>query len=73
MAYRQITFDQEPLILGVEDGLLDVLASKGLNRFRGVPETNGNELSPVTVGPPQRPRAAVTRRLLITLDAVFWM
>jgi hypothetical protein len=32
--YRQIAFDQEPLTLGVEDGLLDVLAGKGLDRFR---------------------------------------
>src|SRR5579859_4784778 len=69
MPYRQIAFGQEPLILGIEDGLLDILASKGLNRFPGIPETHGDELGPVTIGSPQRPSAAVTRRLLVALDA----
>ena len=68
MAYRQIAFGQEPLILGIENGLLDILPSKGLNRFPGIPETHGDELGPVTIGSPQRPSAAVARRLL-ALDA----
>lgn len=42
--YRQIAFDQEPLTLGVEDGLLDVLAGKGLDRFPEVSETHADEL-----------------------------
>jgi hypothetical protein len=64
MVHGQVALDQELLVIGIEDGLLDVLAGKGLNRGPGFPEAQRNEFGAVTPGLPQQPcpRLPGTRR-----------
>jgi hypothetical protein len=52
-AHRVIAFDQEPVVFGVEDRLIDILAGEGLDRPPGFPEAqarvSGSELAPQTM------------------------
>src|SRR6516162_2976575 len=64
----KVALDQEPVILGVEDRYLDVLAGEALDRLPGIPEAHGDELGPIALDSPERPGAAVPRRLPVALD-----
>jgi hypothetical protein len=59
VVHGQIPFDQEAVILGVEDRFLDVLASEALDRLPRFPEAQGDDFGLLTVGPPQQPGTAV--------------
>src|SRR5215475_3203291 len=69
MARGQVAFDQEPLILGVEDSRLDVRPGEGLDRLPRFPEAQGDDLGLLTGGPPQQPRTEVPGCFLVGLDA----
>lgn len=69
MTHSKIAFNQEPLVLGVEDSLLDVLTGEAINRFPGFPEAHGNEFGSIPFGSPQHLGTAVSRRFLVALDA----
>src|SRR6516164_3805390 len=65
----KVALDQEPVILGVEDSFLDVLAGKALDRLPGIPEAHGDELGPIALDSPQRPGTAVPRSRPVAFDA----
>ncbi len=53
MVHGQVPLDEELLVIGIEDGLLDVLAGKALNRSPGLPEAHRDEFGTVIVDPPK--------------------
>src|SRR5262245_42027847 len=65
----QIALDQEPVILGVEHGRLDVRPGEALDRLPRFPEAQGDDLSVLPVGPPQQPGAEVPGCFPVGLDA----
>ena len=69
MVHGQVALDQELLVVRVEDCLLDVLASEGLNCGPGLPEAHRDELGMITLHTPKQPGPAVAGRALIALDA----
>lgn len=62
MADGQVALDKEPLVLRVEDRLVDVRAGEALNCRAGFPEADRDELGMAALNAPQQPRPAVARR-----------
>ncbi len=44
-----LSFDEEGVVFGVEDGLVDVLTGKGDDRLVVVPEADSKELGALTI------------------------
>jgi len=55
----ELPLDQEAVVLGIEDGPLDLVAGKAADRVARLPEGEGDELRPLPGLPPQNPGAAV--------------
>ncbi len=56
---RQLPFDQIDVVLGIEDGPLDVLAGEAPYGLEGVPERNQHELRAVPLSPTKHLNTAV--------------
>jgi hypothetical protein len=69
MAHGEIPLDQELVVFWVVDRALDVLAGESLDRLSRLPEAQRDDLGPVAFDPPQQPRTAVSRRLLVAIQA----
>ena len=59
MGDEQLPFDEEAVVLRVEHGLLDVLASEALIASGGLPEARGQELGAIAVVTPEDVEAPV--------------
>src|ERR1700683_3569211 len=69
MVHGQVPLDEELIIIGIENCLLDVLAGKAFNRSPGLPEAHRDELGTVALDPPKQPGAVVAGRALVAHDA----
>src|SRR5215831_19494314 len=69
VADGQVAFDQELLVIRIEDRRVDVLAGEAFDRCSRFPQAHRDELGTVTLDPPQQPGAAVAGRALVAFDA----
>jgi hypothetical protein len=53
MIYGEVPLDEELLVIGIEDSRADVLSGARLVSGPGLPQAHRDELSPVTLGPPE--------------------
>src|ERR1700761_3098104 len=65
----RVALQQVPLVLGVVDRAVDVLARERLDGLDRVPEAQRDDLFPVPVGPAQQPGPEVAGGLLVALDS----
>jgi hypothetical protein len=61
----EVAFDEEPLVLGIEDGPLVLLAGEGFDGGKRVPEGEHHELGPLTDIAAEHPDAPVTGGLRV--------
>src|SRR5687768_3835267 len=62
VTYRQITFDEEVIVLWIENSLFDVLASESPDAVARIPEGERDDLGAITVVATQHPGALIARR-----------
>src|SRR4051795_11775073 len=71
MRGARLAADEVALILGVQDGRVDVLAGESVNRVDAVPERQGDELRGAVVVAPEQPGSAVAGGPAVCREAGF--